>query len=112
MSVQALPPRFDISSAGPALLFVKADYCGHCTRAKPIIAQVAKTLGSVVPVFAVDSSRDKALIEALGVTSYPTIIYVNRGKLSKFNGTRDANTITGFVCSQASGTYAFCPRLI
>ena len=73
--------------------------------------QVGNTLGSTVPVISVDGDQHEIFTKALGVKSYPTILYVDaQGHMTKYEGERSVQNIVGFVCSKAAkGHYGFCP---
>jgi thioredoxin-like negative regulator of GroEL len=95
----------------PSLMYVNVPWCGYCRKAKPIMEEVGATLGTTVPVISVDGDQHEIFTKAIGVRSYPTILYVDaEGKMTKFEGERTVQNIVGFVCSKASkGTYGFCP---
>lgn len=90
------------NSAGPAILFVKADWCPHCRAAKPEIAKAAQVLGTVLPVYEVDSERHKDVVEALGVDGFPTIFFrAASGKLKRYGGERLGQKIADWACAQS-----------
>jgi thiol-disulfide isomerase/thioredoxin len=85
-----------------SVLFVKAEWCPHCQSAKPEMAKAAAVLGSVVPVYAVDSERNKAVVQKLGVEGFPTILFRDaRGKLHPYEGPRTGQKIADWVCSKS-----------
>ena len=87
----------------PALLFVKADWCGHCKKAAPVLRQVGDMLGAAVPTLAIDSDAHKAMVAQLGVKSFPTILFADdAGQMHVFEGERTPNAIVGFVCSHVT----------
>lgn len=94
----------------PALLYVNAKWCPHCVEARPVLQQVSNITGTAVPVYDVDSERNKKLISELGVKGFPTIIYRNgAGRLAEFkNMARTRQNIEGFVCT--ADQYEFCSR--
>ena len=94
---------------GPALLYVNAKWCGHCKNTRPVMQDVAQILGSVVPVYDVDSDANADLISQLGskVEGFPTIIYKNGNSLKVFGTERSVDNIQGFVCDQDSSP-GFC----
>ena len=100
------------SLQAPSLLYVNVTWCGHCKRARPTLETVSEMLGSSVPVVSVDGDRHKQFTESLGVSSFPTILFVDSaGHLVKFEGDRTVNQLVGFVCehsTQGKGTYSFC----
>ena len=93
---------------GPAVLFVKADWCPHCTQAKPQMEEVARTLApAAIKVYAVDSERHKAYIQRLGVGGFPTILFLDEaGRRRTYNGERSAKPIVAWVCT----TSGICSR--
>lgn len=69
---------------GPAVLFVKAEWCGHCQNTKPEIRKAGDILGTVLPIYTIDGDKDKEkpffkqLKRAgLKVDGYPTIAFLN-----------------------------------
>lgn len=103
--------EFDGRLDGPALLFVYVDWCGYCKQAKPMIQKVSDMLGTALPVIAVNGDRHKAVAKRFGVTSYPTLIYIDQaGNARTFDGERTVETILGFVCSNTSSAFGFCGR--
>ncbi len=94
--------EFDPSHRGEAILFVKADWCPHCKVAKPELEVAAMQVGRL-PVFAVDSERDKATIRKLNIDGYPTILYrSDRGRISKYVGPREGRRIADWACGRSS----------
>ena len=103
--VRKIPISFQLGQ-GPALLFVKAEWCGHCRRTAPVIDKVSRLLGSAVPVYIVDSDENAALIREWKITSYPTILYSDgRGNSFTFNGDRTEDGVASWVCKLSS----LCP---
>ena len=87
---------------GAAVLFVKADWCPHCQAAKPELDLTASVLGSVLPVYEVDSERNKQVVKELGVDGYPTIFYRTKtGKLTRYTGERSGQNIVDWACAQS-----------
>lgn len=110
--MRTFPRNANVATIGPALLFVKADWCGYCRAAKPVLQKVSAVLGSVVPVYAVDADARPDLVRALGVNSFPTIIYVRADNtMVKFDASeRTVEAISSFVCNNSTSVYSFCPR--
>jgi thiol-disulfide isomerase/thioredoxin len=103
-----------LRSGGPALLFVHATWCSYCRAATPMLEKVAMMLGSAVPTYSIDADQLPHLVKSLGVKSFPTILYVSRHGIHKFEAERSPDTIAGFVCQHASsdGSYDFCGSLL
>lgn len=90
------------NSAGPALLFVKAEWCPHCQSTKPEIRKAAAILGSVIPVYEVDSEKHKDVVESLKVEGFPTIFFRgSNGRLKEYRGDRKGQKIADWVCTQS-----------
>ncbi len=86
---------------GPAVLFVKADWCPHCRAAKPQVEEAARMLApAAIRVYAVDSEKHKAYVQKLGVAGFPTILFLGAtGKPRTFpGGDRTAERIASWVC--------------
>lgn len=109
--MKTFPRNANVASVGPALLFVKADWCGYCREATPVLKKVSSILGSVVPVYAIDVDQRPDLARALGAKSFPTIIYARADNtLVKYEGERTADAISSFVCQNSTTAYPFCAR--
>ena len=103
--------EFDGRIDGPALLYVNVDWCGYCKRAKPMMDKLSDMLGTAVPVISVNGDRHKAVTKQLGVTSFPTILYIDpQGAARTFDGERTIEAILGFVCTQSSNAFGICKR--
>ena len=114
MYVKQVPPFVkdanNLRAVAPNLLFVGVEWCRFCKEAKPVIEEVARALGTAVPVYYVNADVNKHLTKSLGVKSYPTIFYASNDGLFEFTGTRTVNNIVGFVCEHSSGSksHSFC----
>lgn len=100
-SVKPYPSKFGANPPGPCVLFVKADWCGHCSRAKPEIAEAARRMGRVVPVYVIDADKQESLVDALGVRGFPAIIFVDQnGRKQDYGGDRTGRAISEWVCNK------------
>lgn len=109
-SLREFPTRGNLHTIGPALLYVNVKWCPHCRSARPIMERVSGILGSQVPVYNIDGDTRDDLVQALGVTSFPTIIYVSSGGARyTYDGPRTQDAIASSVCHH-SETYPFCER--
>lgn len=85
----------------PSILFVYANWCGHCRRFAPMYNDAAKTLGTMVKLFKIDSDKNPAFIKRYGVRSFPTIYILGQdGKVkSEYNGSRaSAREFSAAIC--------------
>lgn len=93
---------FRRNSTGPALLFVKAEWCGHCQEAKPQLRKAAAILGSVLPVYEVDSDKHADVVEKLNIRGFPTIFFrFADGSLKEYKGARQGQKIADWACTQS-----------
>ena len=70
--LQALP--------GPALLEFGTDWCGHCRRAQPLVAQ-ALTDHPQLRHLKVEDGPGRALGRAFGVKLWPTLVLLRDGQV-------------------------------
>ena len=104
-TMQTVPKTFNIRSPQkPCLVFVYADWCSHCKVMKPIMQKVAQILGSVVPVYAVNSDEYPQYMKAWSVKGFPTILFADAGEVYTYEGDRSADAISSFVCHSFSSS--------
>jgi thiol-disulfide isomerase/thioredoxin len=88
--------------SGPAVLFVKADWCGYCKAAKPEMRRAAATLGTVLPVYEIDADRQKDIVATMPVSGFPTIFFLTAaGQLRKYEGERQGQKVADWACAQS-----------
>lgn len=86
----------------PCVLFVSAKWCGHCKNTAPEVDKAQRILGSKTPVYVVDADRDKAVVEALGVEGFPTILVVSSDRrMTEYQGPRTGAAIAQFAKANA-----------
>jgi thiol-disulfide isomerase/thioredoxin len=96
--------QYNRTSTGPALLFVSATWCPHCKHARPEVRKAAVVLGTVVPVYVVDSEKHKDVVESLKVQGFPTILFrTESGRMKEYRGERVGQKIADWACSQSGG---------
>lgn len=95
----------------PALLYYKLDGCPYCRTTKPVMEKVAAMVGGVVRVYSIDAEERADLCRAMGVKSYPTIVYASPdGSLYEYGGMRTADAIGSFICQNSGRRHQFCRR--
>lgn len=63
----------------PGMLFVHADWCGHCTRFMPIFKEISSQIGNDFTFLAIESKNlDDKTSRALEVKYFPTIKFFNQ----------------------------------
>lgn len=93
----------NITKKNPGMLFVFANWCGHCHRFMPIFNELQKQLGSDFPLVALEDTelkKNAKLSQDLNVQGFPTIKFFDqRGKIvSDYNKNRDKKTILEHIC--------------
>lgn len=89
-------------ATGPAILFVKAEWCPHCQAAKPEIRKAAAILGTVLPVYMLDSKKDKDILARMPIEGYPTIFFRTAGgQLKEYSGDRTGQKIADWACAKS-----------
>lgn len=74
------PARSDIDAlAGPALLEFGTDWCGHCRRAQPLIAEALAQHPEVRHLRVIDGPG-KPLGRSFGVKLWPTLVFLLDGR--------------------------------
>jgi len=79
-------------AGGSELIIVKAEWCGHCKKAKGEFEKLVKASpvkmqdGSEVTIRMLDSDVDKDEVNALNVRSFPTILYRSGSNRQEYPG--------------------------
>lgn len=85
-----------------AVLFVSASWCPHCKNTRPEMMRAARIMGSVVPVYEIDSERNKDVVAELKVSGFPTIFFRNSsGRLTQYRGERQGQKIADWACAHS-----------
>ena len=85
----------------PGMLFVFANWCGHCARFKPTYTELDKRIGKDFDIMALeDKNMSTSVSQALGIQGFPTLKFVDQhGKITdEYNGARDLDSILGHIC--------------
>ena len=69
-----------ISSKPVAVVEVFAPWCPHCKRFGPVFDAVAEEIGSGAAFGRVNSDENAELVDNLGVSGYPTVLYFKDSK--------------------------------
>jgi thiol-disulfide isomerase/thioredoxin len=97
---------FEGFAANKEVVIVKADWCGHCKKAKPEFERligaspIRLSDGSEVVVRMLDEGRDKSEVQGMGVRGFPTILYISNGQKTEYSGPRTYDGVMGFLQSQ------------
>jgi thiol-disulfide isomerase/thioredoxin len=96
---------FEGFKGGKEVVIVKAEWCGHCKKAKPEFDRLVGASpirlndGSEVVVRMLDEGKDKSEVQGLGVRGFPTILYVSNGQKTEYSGPRTYDGVMGFLQS-------------
>ena len=61
----------------PVVIDISAEWCGWCKKMHPHLEQLAKKYKGKIYFFQINYETDLDLIRELGVSSYPTLIYIH-----------------------------------
>lgn len=78
----------------------KVDWCPHCNKAAPeweAMKDEVKATGLPVKVQEVDGDKMPGTVKQAGVSAFPTMIYKKGNNEVKYDGPRDAQSLTNFV---------------
>lgn len=78
-----------LSSEGPCMVIIYADWCGHCQAAEPEWNKLSKMVDGKADVYAIESEE----YEGGDVSSYPTVKIVKAGKATEYTGDRSAENM-------------------
>eukprot|EP00919_Chromeraceae_sp_WS-2016_P032456 GHVR01076700.1.p1 GENE.GHVR01076700.1~~GHVR01076700.1.p1 ORF type:complete len:389 (+),score=87.48 GHVR01076700.1:60-1226(+) len=76
------------------LLTFYSPNCRYCQSLDPELKKIAQKLDQVVGVAKVDGTTDQSLMEEFGVSGYPTIKFIQKGKVYDYEG---ENTSSGIL---------------
>ena len=82
------------------IVFVYADWCGHCTRFKPEWTKVEKECKSKnisTTALNVDDEKNADFMNTYNVNSFPTLIVFKGSEFKKYEGDRTTDQIVSFV---------------
>lgn len=93
----------NITKKNPGMLFVYANWCGHCQRFKSTFNELQQQLGSDFPLVSledVELNKNTTLSKSLQVQGFPTIKFFDQnGKIiGNYNKNRDKQTILEHIC--------------
>jgi thiol-disulfide isomerase/thioredoxin len=94
-------PKLDGSTLG--LIVSYCEWCGYCKKLSPDYSKTADALGNAFPLFALDCEKYPEFATKLGITSYPTIKYINKnGSLgADYTADRSVNGFLADICKKS-----------
>jgi thioredoxin len=69
-------PEWKYEGTLPVIIDFYADWCPPCRQLSPLVEEIANEYKGKIVVYKVDTDKEKALAQSLGITSLPTLLYV------------------------------------
>jgi thioredoxin len=60
----------------PAIVDFYATWCGPCKQLSPIVEELAREYAGKVVFYKVDTDKENALAQSLGITGLPTLLFI------------------------------------
>jgi len=60
----------------PAIIDFYADWCAPCRQLSPLVDEIAKEYSGKIVVYKVDTEKEKALTQSIGITGLPTLLFI------------------------------------
>ena len=60
----------------PAIIDFYADWCAPCRQLSPLVDEIAKEYKGKIVVYKVDTEKEKALTQSMGITGLPTLLFI------------------------------------
>lgn len=60
----------------PAIIDFYADWCGPCRQLSPLVAEIAKEYAGKIVVYKVNTDKETALAQNVGITGLPTLLFI------------------------------------
>jgi thioredoxin 1 len=61
----------------PVIIDFYADWCAPCRQLSPLVEEVAKEFSGRIDVYKVDTMKEKALAQRLGISGLPTLLFIS-----------------------------------
>ncbi len=64
----------------PCVIDIYAVWCGPCKALAPVLEKLAKEYEGKVQFYKIDAEKETDLARAIGIRSYPTLLFIAKGK--------------------------------
>lgn len=64
----------------PCVIDLYAVWCGPCKQLAPVLEELAEEYKGKVQFYKVDAEKETELAAAIGIRSYPTLLFIAKGK--------------------------------
>ena len=83
-----------INSSPLVMVEFYADWCPHCQRMMPVVAQIRELIGESAAIYQLNVDSNQELCEELDITGTPTFIIYRDGKpVWQYSGEIDGNIL-------------------
>ena len=89
-------PSINLDNETIFLIFSQV-WCPPCKALIPVINEVDKILPKAIKICKIDCEEHPELAHRFGIRSVPTTILVHKGNIIKYNGSRDARSISQWL---------------
>ena len=79
------------------LILYKAQWCGFCTRFKPLWEKLKEMHGEDINFTEYDADIDHAIIKKANISGYPSLRLHKNGKFIDYNGERELDKLSNFI---------------
>eukprot|EP01104_Vermistella_antarctica_P011033 TRINITY_DN301_c0_g1_i1.p1 TRINITY_DN301_c0_g1~~TRINITY_DN301_c0_g1_i1.p1 ORF type:complete len:3098 (+),score=985.10 TRINITY_DN301_c0_g1_i1:119-9412(+) len=97
-------------SEKPAFVEFMSKGCGHCQRLEPVWRELSMNLFGEVNVFQVDGTKENELSKRFNVDGFPTVFFVDDGRVAAYNGARDLTSYIRFYRSASNREWFPLPK--
>jgi thioredoxin len=60
----------------PVIIDFYADWCAPCRQLSPLVEEIAKEYAGKIVVYKVDTEKERALTQSMGITGLPTLFFI------------------------------------
>lgn len=60
----------------PVIIDFYADWCAPCRQLSPLVEEIAKEYSGKIIVYKVDTEKERALTQSVGITGLPTLLFI------------------------------------
>ncbi|MDO4320628.1 MAG: thioredoxin family protein [Bacteroidales bacterium] len=69
-----------LADSTPVLIEFYADWCPHCRRMMPVVAELRAEIGEAANIVQIEGEEHPEIMDQFGVDSFPTFVLVKDGR--------------------------------